>query len=59
MVGTEKMEKFVNCLLNDTNHCLEEGISKLSEIKAFEVKIGSGELPNKEEIENNSKNENI
>ena len=59
MVGTEKMEKFVNCLLNDTNHCLEEGISKLSEIKAFEMKVSSGELPSKEEIKNNSKNENI
>jgi DNA-binding ferritin-like protein (Dps family) len=42
MVGSEIMERFVNCLLNDTNHCLEEGLSMLGKIKAFEAKIKNG-----------------
>lgn len=59
MVGSEIMEKFVNCLLNDTNHCLEEAISKLIQIKAYETKIGRGELPSDEEQKEHQKDENI
>jgi ubiquitin conjugation factor E4 B len=59
LIGSEKVERFINCLLNDTSHCLEEGISKLSEIKAYETKIGSGEHPSEEEQKNHEKNQNI
>jgi hypothetical protein len=31
-------EKFLNSLINDMTFCLEEGLSKLSKIKEFEVK---------------------
>ena len=48
LVGTETMEKFINCLLNDTNHCLEEGISKLSKIKSFDERTSGA--PTEEEI---------
>ena len=55
LVGTEMMERFINCLLNDTNHCLEEGISKLSKIKQFEERTSG--FPSEEEKKQHSDNE--
>jgi ubiquitin conjugation factor E4 B len=46
-------------LLNDTNHCLEEGISMLSEIKTYETKIGLGEQVTDEDKKNHDKNQSI
>lgn len=59
LVGSELMEKFINCLLNDTSHWLEEGISKIAEIKTFETKVSKGYTPTDEDKSNHEKNENI
>lgn len=59
MVGTDIMEKFINCLLNDTNHCLEEGIAKLSTIKAYQTKVSSGHFPTEDEQKKHGENEGV
>ena len=58
-VGSELMEKFINWLLNDTSHCLEEGISKIAEIKTYETKVSKGFTPTDEDNKNHEKDENI
>jgi len=34
--GTEYLDKFVNAVLNDCSHCLEEGLEILKKIKNHE-----------------------
>lgn len=57
MVGSENMERFMNFLISDYNYCLEEGISKLKEIKAFETKIAKRETLTNEDIMKHHENE--
>lgn len=51
------LDKFLNALLNDNSHCLEEGLECLKKIKAFEVKLQNGFLPNDEEKKNHGEDE--
>lgn len=35
--GTEYLDKFINAVLNDCSHCLEEGLEVLKKIKKHEL----------------------
>ena len=59
MVGSEQMERFINCLLNDTNHWLEEGLSLLGSIKNYETKVGRGQFPKEDEVKAHEKDEGV
>lgn len=49
LFGTDTLEKFLNALLNDCAHCLEEGVDSLQKIKKTEDEIEWGKKLDKEE----------
>ena len=42
-IGTPYWEKFSNCLFNDSNQCLEEGLGYMEKIREVEDKLNMGQ----------------
>lgn len=61
LIGMPVMEKFLNCLINDMTFCLEEGLVKLTKIKAYEDRVAIEGRKNlsKEDLENHKQDKGI